>query len=465
MKQTILVAGGGMTGLTAAYQLQKLARQAGTDPEIIVVEKSDELGGKVQTEVIDGLVIEAGPESFVAYKPWLTQLCVELGLPMTGTNPALRQTYIAHHGRLEPLPVGMNMMIPTQIWPFLTTKLLSFQGKLRAAAEPLIPAARGGHDESIGSFVRRRFGQEVLERIAGPLMGGIYGGDWNRLSLKSTFPQFMNMEREKGSLLLAGLRGRQTAAPQKSPFVTVPGGLKSVIRALVCATEDVRYLTGTTLTSLSPDGDAYAADLSDGTSVRADAVVLATPAYATATLVKQFLPEVALELQAVPYASSVVVALAYDRSAVDHPLDGTGFLVPPSEPQDVAACTWVSSKWKHAAPAGTVLLRCYLRRSSGKDWVKQPDEAIVQAARSTLRQLMNITADPILIRVFRWPDAMPQYLVGHLERMDRVNRAWQQAPGLALAGAAFRGVGLPDCVREGITAAAGVARHLGWECG
>lgn len=467
MTGRVLIAGGGITGLAAAYRLQQVARAAGVPAEIVVVEREPRLGGKTQTERVDGMVIEAGPDSFLAGKPWLSQLCGELGLPVTGTNPAIQTTYIYHRGRLEALPLGLRLMIPTRLGPFVRTRLLSPAGKLRAALEPLVPVRRGDADESIGSFVCRRFGREVLERIAGPLMGGIYGGDWNVISLKATFPMFLRMEQEQGSLLLAARKMKPAGLNGPtgfSAFLTVPTGLRTVVEALVKATDGVRYLTATALVALrqATGGAGWVAELSNGERMEADAVVVALPAYEAASLVRDFLQEVAGELSAIPHGSSVVVALAYRRQDVGRPLDASGFLVPKAEPLELAACTWVSSKWTQAAPPDRALLRAFLGRAGGRDWTQETDEAILAEARRGLEVTMGLRADPILTRIFRWPRAMPQYTVGHLDRMGRVDRLLERAPGLYLAGAAFRGVGLPDCVREGFTAAERAARHLGW---
>jgi len=467
MQDRILIAGGGMTGLSAAYTLLKKAQAAGRSPEIILVEKENRLGGKTQTELVDGMIIEEGPDSVIAHKPWAVELARELGLETVGTNPQVRSTYILYKNRLEQLPVGMQIMIPTQVWPFLTTRLLTPWGKLRAGLEPFVPVRRTDEDESIGSFVGRRFGREVLTNIAGPLMGGIYGGDFNAVSMKATFPRFLTMEREGGSLLLQAWRNKalKPKGPTGSAFVTVKGGLNRLVQALEAWLEGrAKLLTGVTLTGLVPrsDGRGYVAGLDDGQRIEADAVILALPAYATAGLVRDWLPEVASELSAIPYHHSVVAALAYNRKDVSHPLDASGFLVPVTQPTVVTASTWVSSKWPHAVPEDKVLIRCFIGRGVGRDWTKEPDDLIVGHARKELERLMGLTAEPILTRVYKWRRAMPQYQVGHLDRMDRVDRLMERAPGLYVGGAAFRGVGLPDCVREGAQAAEKAARHLGW---
>jgi oxygen-dependent protoporphyrinogen oxidase len=462
----ILIVGGGMTGLSAAYQLQKWAAKTGALPVIHLVEKADRLGGKTSTELVDGLVVERGPDSFVGHKPWLKELAKELGLALTGPNPAVKKTYIWSGKRLEPLPIGLQIMIPTQFGPFIRTPLLSPWGKLRAAMEPFIPARKVEGDESIGSFVRRRFGQEMLEQIAGPLMAGIYGGNWDEISMQASFPQFMKIEREKGSLLLNALRNKRQAQPQSttgSPFLTVPTGLQTIVDRLAAVLEGrVQFHLGTMVTALEPVQGAggYRVRLSSGEEMTADAVIVATPAYVAADLVDGFLPAISTELREVPYGNSVVVALGYRRADLDHPLDGTGFIVPARYPMEVTASTWVSSKWAHAAPSDKALLRVFLGRAGGKDWTTESDEAILAEIQKGLRETMGLTGEPFLTRIFRYRQANPQYRVGHLDRMAKLRR--QLPRGLYLAGAAYGGVGLPDCVREGQVVAEKVANQLGW---
>jgi protoporphyrinogen/coproporphyrinogen III oxidase len=464
MSQTIVIVGGGVTGLAAAYHLHKQVKAAARDAKIIVVERDEKLGGKTQTEVVDDMVIEHGPDSFIAHKPWFGQVCKELGLPLVGTNPNVKSTYIYSRGRMEKLPVGMQIMIPTEVGPFVKTRLISWAGKLRAGMEPLIPVKKTDEDESIGSFVSRRFGREVLEYIAGPLMGGIHGGDWDGVSIKSTFPMFPKMEKEQGSLLLAGFKNKanKPKGPTGSAFQTVPTGLNQAVVGMVKACEGVDFRTGTAVTELQPVGGKYSVTLSTGETMQADAVVLATPAYVAAELMKEFRGDVTAELNEIPYGNSCVVALAFDRKDIDHPLDASGFLVPHTEPMEVTASTWVSVKWPHSAPEGKVLLRCFLNRGEGKDWTQASDEEITQTVKKGLEKAMGLKATPKLTRIFRWPRSMAQYRVGHLERIDRVDALMKQQPGLYLAGAAYRGVGLPDCVREGNQAAERIAKHLGW---
>lgn len=463
MSQTIVIVGGGVTGLAAAYNLNKRVKAAGHDAQIIVVERDERLGGKTQTEVVDGMVIEHGPDSFLVSKPWFAQLCKELGLPTVGTNPNIKSTYIYARGRLEKLPVGMQIMIPTEIGPFVKTKLISWPGKIRAAMEPFVPLKKTDEDESIGSFVGRRFGREVLENIAGPLMGGIHGGDWDGVSIKMTFPMFTKMEKQ-GSLLLQGMRNKanKPKGPTGSAFQTVPTGLKAAVDAIVAASEGVRFMTGTAVEQLTPAGERYTLKLSNGETLDADAVILAVPAFAAAALIKDFRGDVAAELNEIPYNNSCVVAVAYNRADIKHPLDASGFLVPHTENMSVTASTWITQKWPHSTPEGKVLMRCFMGRVEGKDWTTEPDEVVLAEVKKGLKQAMGLDAEPIMHRIYRWPRSMAQYRVGHLERIDRVDALMTRQPGLYLAGAAYRGVGLGDCVREGNQAADKVAAQLGW---
>jgi len=464
MSQTIVIVGGGATGLAAAYHLQKQVKAGTIDARIMLVERDAVLGGKAKTEVVDGMVIEHGPDSYLSYKPWFGQLAKELGLPTVGTNPKCKSTYILHKGKMRSLPVGMNIMIPTEVWPFLKTPLLSPLGKLRAGLEPFMPLKKDDEDESIGSFVGRRFGREVLENVAGPLMGGIHGGDWENVSIRCTFPSFVKMEKEGGSLLLQGWKNKanKPKSTTGSAFQTVQTGLQSALDALVKACENrVEFRTSTSVTALRAQDGRYFVALSSGETVAADAVILGVPAYVAADLMKDFRGDVAAELNEIPYNNSCVVALAYNKADVKHPLNATGFLVPSAEPLDISASTWVSTKWPHSAPDDKVLLRAFVGRGPGRDWTKESDETILSAVKGALKQTMDLDAEPVLTRIFRWPKSMAVYRVGHLNRMDRVDQMMEQQPGVYLAGAAYRGVGLGDCVREGTQAAEKALKHLG----
>lgn len=480
MAKRVVIVGGGITGLTAAY---KLIKGAGDAVEVHLIERSERLGGKTGTELTEGFVIEQGPDSFVGHKPALVNLCKELGIELTGPNPKMKKTYIWSGKRLEPLPVGLQLMIPTEFGPFIKTPLLSWKGKLRAGLEPLIPVRKETGDESIGSFVRRRFGDEMLQGIAGPLMGGIYGGSFDEVSMGAAFPQFMKIEREKGSLLLNALRNKAQAKPKSttgSAFLTAPQGLQKIVDRLAEEIKGkVKIHLGKAVQSVAPvapqgvggclcKGEAepvtvespahWLITLSTGEALVADALILATPAWVSAELLGGALPEVAEELRDVPYGNSVVVALGYKKDEIGHPLDGTGFLIPARYPMEVTASTWVSSKWEHAAPADRALLRVFLGRGKGKDWTVESDEAVLAEVKKGLHETMGVTAEPFLTRIFRYQRSNPIYRVGHIEQMKALRA--KLPTGLYLAGAPYSGVGLPDCVREGQEVAAQVAQAL-----
>lgn len=459
MHRSVLIAGGGITGLAAAYALRK---RFGPDLLVTVVEREHRLGGQVQTEYVDGLILEEAPDSFLVRKPWFVQLCRELGLPLVDQNPAIRKTYIVKHGELVPLPAGMQLFVPTDIKAFVRSPLLSQGGKLRALLEPLMELRREATgDESIGHFVARRFGREMLAQIGAPLTSGVYGGNPYELSLQATFPQFLTLEREKGSLLKAIRRTAPAKGTTGSAFQAVSTGLGSVVEALVKASPGVDFRTGTAVAALSPAaGGGYDVALSTGEQLHADAVLLTVPANVAARLVEGLVPAVAAELEAIEYSSAAVVALAYDRADVPHPMDATGFLVPQAEGMPITGSTWVSSKWPHTAPPEKVLLRAYLTPSGDRDWMQEPDEAILAAVREALAQVMGLTAEPLLTRLYRWPRSRPRYKVGHLERVGRIEASMAGVQGLYLAGAAYRGLGLPDCVRSGQEAAERIAAQL-----
>ncbi|MCL5677446.1 MAG: protoporphyrinogen oxidase [Firmicutes bacterium] len=465
MSERIVVVGGGITGLSTAYYLQKKAQAAGREVELVLVERDHQLGGKVQTDHAMGLIIEGGPDSFLARKAWLTDLCKDLGLPLVGTRPGLNRTYIWHDGRLVPLPLGMQIMIPTKLVPFLLTPLISWKGKLRAGLDLLQRPRQGAGDQSMGSFVRRHFGTEVLDRVAAPMLGGIYAGDPYEMSLEATFPMFLSMERKYGSLLLGARKSAPPKGPTGSAFITVATGLRSIIDALIKAMPDVHYRMGREVTALScgASGQGFTVTLNDGTRLDADTVVLATPGFVSARLLAPVAPDVSQELGQITYNSAVVVSFGFRVQDVPRPLDGSGFLVPKGEPVDITASTWVTTKWPHTGQGDLALIRGYLGRAGDRDWCTASDDEILAAVRRDLKTTMGITAAPVLHRIYRWPDSLPQYKVDHLRRADRMAQQIEKVPGLYVAGAAFRGAGLPDCVREAGEAAAKAAEHLGWE--
>lgn len=476
----LAIVGGGITGLAAAYYAEQRARAAGRALECHLIEAEPSVGGKVRTEHAAGLVIEAGPDSFLARKVAGAELCraVDLGDDLVGATPGQLKTYVLHRGRLHPLPEGMVLVAPTRIGPFLRSPLLSARGKLRMALDLVLPPRHHLGDESLGGFVRRRLGNEALQVLAGPLLAGIHAGDPDDLSLLATFPQFRQLEQRAGSLVRGLLRQARAAQPgggsaeqgaaaarpgSRSFFLTLRRGLGSLPPAVAAALQVTRIQTGTRVERLQRRaGGGYNLSLSDGTAVAADAVVLAVPAFIAAALLDELEPRAAEGLAEIPYASTAVVALAFPRSAADHLMKGSGFIVAGTEGRAITACTWVSSKWPHAAPGDLALIRCFVGKAGAEALALAPDPEILAAVRRDLAAAMGLTAEPLLTRVFRWPRAMPQYRVGHLDRLAAVEAALAGEAGIVLTGAGYRGVGIPDCISQGAQAADRVAELLGF---
>jgi len=448
-----VVVGGGIAGLAAARRLELVAPTA----EIMLIESDSVLGGKLRTERVDGFVIEAAPDSFLSRKERGIGLVDELGLgdELIARRPEHHHTFIRRGDDLHPLPEGLTGMIPTNLEALERSELLSPAGKLRFASEPDVPPAAGDADESVASFVSRRFGREAYESLVEPLMTGIYGGDGDRLSLRATFPQLRVLELEHGSIL----RGLSAPPPTElPPFVSLRDGLGTLVSAVVEAFERTEQLLGRAAARVSRPAGGFRVELADGEVIEADGIVVATPAYVAAELLADLDPELAAAHAAIPYASSVVVTLAFSRADVT-PLDGYGYLVPRVDGADVLACTWTSQKWDGRAPDESVLVRVYAGRFGGRDLTQDTDDALVALARAEFR-LVGGAAEPVLTRVDRWPLGMPQYLLGHPERLVQIDSLVSEHPGLAVAGAAYRGVGIPDCIRSGELAAESVARAL-----
>jgi protoporphyrinogen/coproporphyrinogen III oxidase len=449
----VAVVGGGIGGLAAARRLELIAPHA----EVLVIERDPVLGGKLRTEHVDGFVIEAAPDSFLSRKERGVGLCEELGLrdDLVGRRPEHHRTFVRVGDELHPLPEGLTGMIPTSLEALEETELLSRAGKTRFAAEVDVPARRGAADESIGAFVSRRFGRETYEALVEPLMTGIYGGDGDKLSLQATFPQLRVLELEHRSLL----RGLSPPAPgELPPFVSLRNGMGTLVDALRDSFERTQLVTGREAVRVLRGDAGYGVEVADGEMHAADGVVVATPAYVTAELLSDLDPDLAAEHRAIPYASSVVVTLAFSRADVV-PLDGYGYLVPRAEGREVLACTWSSQKWKGRAPDDCVLLRVYAGRFGGRDLTEDADADLVALARDELA-FLGVAAEPLLRRVQRWPWGMPQYVLGHPERVARIDDGLAAYPGLAVAGAAYGGVGIPDCIRSGELAAESVVRAV-----
>lgn len=449
----IAIVGGGMAGLATAYFL----RRDGPGPgslEIVGLEARRRLGGSIATVREGGLLVETGADSFLATKPWGVELARELGLAdrLQGVRPAARRVYVLRGGRLHPLPEGFVLGAPTRILPLAGSPLLSPVGKARAAMECVVPPRREAEDESLASFVRRRLGREVLERIAGPIVAGIHAGDPERLSAEATLPQLRALEREYGSVirgLRKASRGRGGLEPGSlGPFATLRGGLGELVDALLLRTEGVAWETGALATRLERGLRGRFRIVGESRPpLEADAVVLATPAWASARIVEDVSPELAARLRTIPYASSAVITLAFRGLAGRLPL-GSGCIVPPGEGTPLTACTWSSSKFDGRAPPSDVLLRGFLGDARCPTLLESPDETLVRIAQDFAREVLRVHDEPALTRVDRWPASHPQYEVSHGNRLAAIEEQASRIPGLFLTGSAYRGIGIPDCVRD-----------------
>lgn len=474
-----VVVGGGITGLAAAYQLTR----AGVP--VLIVEASERLGGKIRTEQIDGFLVEAGPDSFIAYRPAATELSRELGLGdaiIRTTDP--RIVHIRARGEMIPMPEGMGLVLPTRLAPFVTTRLFSWPQKLRAGLDVVLPRWLDGEDVSIGAFLRHRLGGAMVDRLADPLLGGIYGAPVDELSLLAVVPQLRDHERDHRSLLLASLaqgraarararaaaaaggpRGSGSPGGSGSPFLSLAGGMGSLVDALaaiVRSAPGAEIRLGTSVMALERDGARTAVTLSDGTRLTPDAVVLAGTAGSSADLLGQEAPAAAAAIRAIPHGSTGVVSLGYRAEALPKPLVGHGFLVAGDDPLSFGACTFTSSKWAGRAPEGTVLLRAFLPERSAA-LLARSDEEIVATVHADLARTIGVRELPIIRNVARWREAMPRYTVGHLDRVAAAEAALAARPEIILVGGAFHGVGVPDCVARGRAAAARVVALAGGE--
>ena len=459
----VVVVGGGIAGMSAAHRLTESGRP---ELEVTLLERSDRFGGTIRTVERDGCLVELGPDSFLTSKPWLSDLAGRLGVAdrIIPTARTHRRSHVVHRGKLRPLPDGFLMMAPTRLWPMVTTSLFSWKGKARCALDLVLPRGSGTGDESLGAFVRRRFGGEVLERVVQPLIGGIYAGDPDTLSLKATIPRFFEMEQRHRSVIKTMVAQRRAAAKQQrgasagsgaryGELASFDRGMETIVQALQRQLPSDAMHTQAEVTRLTRDGSGWDLSCGDGRHFQADGVILAVPSRLAAELLHETDTGLYEELAAIPHASSAVMNLVYRRSDVPHPLDCFGFVVPAAEGREIIACTFSSVKFPNRAPEDLVLLRVFLGGMLQQELLKSDDEILLRIVRGELRDLMGIENEPLHTELARYPDAMPQYLVGHGRRVERIESLLGRHPGLALAGNAYEGVGLPDCVRSGEQAA------------
>ena len=442
MPSNALIVGGGISGLSAAYYLNK----SGIRP--ILIEKSPQLGGVIRTDVREGCILEAGPDSFLAAKPWAMDLIRELGLTdqVIGSNDHLRVTYILKNGKLVPLPDGLMMMVPTKFLPLAGTRLLGWNTKLRMGLEYFRQPRGPQPDRSVYDFLLDHYGEESVDYLAEPLLAGVYGGDPRQMSVNSVLGRFVEIETKYGSLtrgVLAAPRPNSSGAL----FQTLKPGLSALINALRPSAD---VLLGT-VEALERTNKGFRARV-DGHWLETEHAILATHAGDAANLLRAMNAQLADSLAAIPYNSSITLSLGYRKDTFGHPLKGFGFLVPKRERKSMAACTWVGNKFNYRVADGMVVLRCFM----GGDAMKETDETLVEAACTELRSIMGLEARPVFHNIARWPNAMAQYVVGHEQRLQQIDALLATIPGLHLAGNAYRGIGIPDCIKSGKDAATSI---------
>jgi protoporphyrinogen/coproporphyrinogen III oxidase len=466
----IAIVGGGISGLSAAFELEK-QKSRGAQLEYVLFEASSRFGGVIRTDRVGDCIVEAGPDSFLTEKPWAADLCRELGLgdQLIGSNDAARTTYILVKGRLVPLPDGMMFMVPTKLASTFFSPLFSWQTKLRMLYEWFYQPPRESSEVSVAEFVERHYGREMVERVADPLLAGIYGGSADGLSVSAVLPRFVEMEAKNGSLgrAMVASRGKfkaerasagQPRAPVPTLFTSLRDGMQQMVDALLARIPASNCRLGMRVEAARAESGKWLI-LSPGRTEEFDGVIVALPAHHAARILAAA-GEPAPDLAAIRYTSSVTVALGYDQTVRSVLPAGFGFLVPRSDGKRMLAATFVHNKFPHRAAHTTALIRCFLGGARDEGILKNSEAEIEALARRELEQIVGIKAQPCFAHIYKWDHAMAQYGMGHCERITRIRQRISEMPGLALAGNAYGGIGVPDCVRSGSEAAAKIFKDL-----
>jgi len=474
----IAVVGGGITGLAAAHRLLELKHARQNDVsrpiQVTLYEAGPRLGGIVATQQIQGYTVELGPDSFITNKPWAVDLCRRLGIEqqLIPTDATFRRSFVLRHGQPMLVPDGFQLMTPAQVWPILTSSIFSWWGKFRMGCEYFIPAKRtpmpgSPEDESLASFVRRRFGQETLERLVQPLVGGIYTSDPEKLSLRATLPRFLDMEREYGSLIRASRKAAKTADRSEHAtgaryglFATPEAGTARIIQTLADKiASSTEILTRSAITGLERLASGEYRLTAEGQPVREfDRVILTVPTYRIAELVERYLPDWAAALREIEYASTTIVVSGHKLSDIRHPLNAFGLVIPAIEKRRILAVSFTSRKFPNRAPDGHVQLRTFVGGAMQPELFQLSDNDVKQLVREELRDVLGVGGEPDFEIVARYPRSMPQYHVGHIERVARIRELGRTWPGIALAGSTYDGVGIPDSIHSGELAAEAVTQ-------
>jgi protoporphyrinogen/coproporphyrinogen III oxidase len=471
----IAIIGGGVSGLSAAYALQKQLNKA-AELDYVLFEAGPRFGGVIRTERVNDFLIEAGPDSFLTEKPWAAELCRELGLgdQLIASNDAERRTYILLGGQLVPLPDGLMFMVPTDLAATFLSPLFSWRTKLRMIREWFYRPSPDVPESTVAEFVERHYGREMVDRVVDPLLAGIYGGSSDELSASSVLARFVEIEARQGSLGRAMVAGRKlknlsvdqgsaeqprAAVPTRSLFTSLKNGMQTLTDAMLAQIPEYARRLNTPIEALMPESGKWLV-VGSGRTEEFDAVIIATPAYTVGDLLRNELPHLSSELEAIGYSSSVTVTLAYDEKTRASLPAGFGFLVPRTEGKRILACTFVHNKFPNRAPADSALIRCFLGGTRDEEILQSPDAEVTATVRRELEEILGVTAEPMFVKIYKWPKAMAQYHLGHKARVERIRKIISSSPGLALAGNAYSGIGVPDCVRSGSEAATKVLVDL-----
>lgn len=464
-KKQIAIVGGGIAGLTTAYYLQKQIRAYRLDYEVKLFEASSHLGGKIDTLKKDGFVIERGPDSFLARKESASRLIHDIGMEKDLVRNNTGQSYILAGKKLHKMPKRAFMGVPTELKPFYQSRLLSTKAKARISVEPMLPKGKEAQDQSMGLFFRRRFGDELVENVLEPLLSGVYAGEIDELSLIATYPKFYEVEQQYGSVI-KGLQATMPKPPKQKKDVKPPGaflslrnGLGSLVEGLEAKLDPGTVHLETSVDHIERKEDHYHLLLGNGEVFRADAAVLASPFFAVQRMLSQY--DFMEQLKEMKATSVATVAMTFDASAIKKDIDGTGFVISRNSKYRITACTWTHKKWEGTTPEGKVMLRCYVGRPDDSGIVDLSDEEIVRIALKDLNKIMKIKSKPLFSVVSRWKKAMPQYVVGHLQRVADVRANMSiNLPGVFLAGGSYDGIGIPDCIDSGEQAVQNVLAYL-----
>jgi len=463
-KKKIAIVGGGITGASAAYYLQKEINEKQLPYEMKLVEASDRLGGKIKTKRQEGFTIEQGPDSLLARKPAALKLIKELGLEDSVIRNGTGQSYILVNNKLYKMPQGTFMGVPKQIRSLMYSKLLSGGGKRRALMELILPKQKKKEDQSLGGFLRRRFGNEIVDKQMDPLLSGIHSGDLDQMSLMATHAEFYQLEQQYGSLI-KGLHKTKPEVKKKKDqsktgaFISLLGGLETLVEKLYEKLDKNAVMLGRAVDHIEKKEQGYHLLLSSGEVLTADAVIMATPHQKVPKIFSQY--DFFRTLYDIPATSTANVALAFDQSAIKKDVDGTGFLVSKTSDYRITACTWTHKKWPETTPDGKVLLRSYVGKPNDQEIVDLSDEEIEQIVLNDLKKIMKIKGQPEFSVITRWRHARPQYNVGHLERVQSVrDKVSANLPGVFLVGNSYDSVGIPDCINQGEKAVVDVLRFI-----